>query len=67
MSELKDRESIKTAQAKQVGNAHTERRFEVHHEVPHLHRLVSGRLLGSQSRDRQSTHGLRRVLVLLGL
>ena len=29
MSELKDRESIKTAQAKQVGNAHTERRFDV--------------------------------------
>jgi len=29
MSELKDRESIKTLQAKQVGNAHTERRFDV--------------------------------------
>ena len=29
MSELKDREAFKTAQARQVGNAHTLRRFEV--------------------------------------
>jgi NAD-dependent dihydropyrimidine dehydrogenase PreA subunit len=29
MSELKDRESVKTLQAKQVGNAFTQRRFEV--------------------------------------
>jgi NAD-dependent dihydropyrimidine dehydrogenase PreA subunit len=29
MSELDDRESIKAVQAKQVGNAHTQRRFDV--------------------------------------
>lgn len=29
MSELKDRESIKALQAKAVGNAHTQRRFDV--------------------------------------
>jgi NAD-dependent dihydropyrimidine dehydrogenase PreA subunit len=29
VSELKDREAIKAAQATQVGNAHTDRRFDV--------------------------------------
>ncbi len=50
-----------------VRRARRRRRAALHHRLPHLHRLVPGRLPVGQPGQRQGAHAVRRVLVLPGV